>query len=87
MKAIPDLDFAAKQIKPSAPPGSQGGMSTPEHRPGKPQNSAQKLSSKEVGSRRGSGEETLRLVELISVFMSHARATVLVDSPSNGGLN
>ncbi|XP_072561404.1 SRC kinase signaling inhibitor 1 isoform X5 [Paramormyrops kingsleyae] len=59
MKAIPDLDFAAKQIKPSAPPGSQSGTSTPEHRPGKPQNSAQKLSSKEVGSRRGSDELTV----------------------------
>ncbi|XP_048847714.1 SRC kinase signaling inhibitor 1 isoform X8 [Brienomyrus brachyistius] len=59
MKAIPDLDFAAKQIKPSAPPGSQSGTSTPEHRLGKPQNSAQKLSSKDVGSRRGSDELTV----------------------------
>ncbi|XP_064177678.1 SRC kinase signaling inhibitor 1-like isoform X5 [Anguilla rostrata] len=57
MKAIPDLDFAAKQInKPSAIPVSQSGNTTPEHRPNKPQHSAHKLSSKEPGSRRGSDE-------------------------------
>ncbi|KAG5854963.1 hypothetical protein ANANG_G00043640 [Anguilla anguilla] len=56
MKAIPDLDFAAKQInKPSAIPVSQSGNTTPEHRPNKPQHSAHKLPSKEPGSRRGSG--------------------------------
>ncbi|XP_055366888.1 SRC kinase signaling inhibitor 1 isoform X5 [Betta splendens] len=57
MKAIPDLDFAAKQIKPSCgPPASQnpqGGAGTPEHRTGKPQH---KLSGKDGGSRRGSDE-------------------------------
>uniref|UniRef100_A0A3B4X3L0 SRC kinase signaling inhibitor 1 n=1 Tax=Seriola lalandi dorsalis TaxID=1841481 RepID=A0A3B4X3L0_SERLL len=53
MKAIPDLDFAAKQIKPSSNPTSsqtpQSGTATPEHRASKPQH---KLSGKEGGSRR-----------------------------------
>nr|XP_054596167.1 SRC kinase signaling inhibitor 1 isoform X15 [Nothobranchius furzeri] len=57
MKAIPDLDFAAKQIKPSSntPPtqNPQGSAATPEHRSNKPQH---KLSAKEGGSRRGSDE-------------------------------
>ncbi|XP_059204922.1 SRC kinase signaling inhibitor 1 isoform X2 [Centropristis striata] len=60
MKAIPDLDFAAKQIKPSSnTPSSQnpqGGAGTPEHRVSKPQH---KLSGKEGGSRRGSDELTV----------------------------
>ncbi|XP_036383212.1 SRC kinase signaling inhibitor 1-like isoform X3 [Megalops cyprinoides] len=60
MKAIPDLDFAAKQInKPPALPASQSSSATPEHRPSKPQHSAHKLSSKEAGSRRGSDELTV----------------------------
>lgn len=66
MKAIPDLDFAAKQIKPaqnqnqnqnqnqSQSPSSTN--ATPEHRPNKPQH---KLSSKDGGSRRGSDELTV----------------------------
>ncbi|MEQ2199590.1 hypothetical protein XENOCAPTIV_004148 [Xenoophorus captivus] len=53
MKAIPDLDFAAKQIKPSSNTSSaqnpQSGVSTTEHRSSKPQN---KFSAKEGGSRR-----------------------------------
>ncbi|XP_074552109.1 SRC kinase signaling inhibitor 1 isoform X6 [Halichoeres trimaculatus] len=57
MKAIPDLDFAAKQIKPSSnTPTSQNpppGAGTPEHRVSKPQH---KLSGKEGGYRRGSDE-------------------------------
>lgn len=64
MKAIPDLDFAAKQIKPAqnqiqnqnqgqSPSSSNA---TPEHKPNKPQN---KLSSKDSGSRRGSDELTV----------------------------
>lgn len=58
MKAIPDLDFAAKQIKPSSNTQSsqtpQSGTGTLEHRVSKPQH---KLSgSKEGGSRRGSGK-------------------------------
>uniref|UniRef100_A0A3Q3KYE9 SRC kinase signaling inhibitor 1 n=1 Tax=Mastacembelus armatus TaxID=205130 RepID=A0A3Q3KYE9_9TELE len=60
MKAIPDLDFAAKQIKPSSnTPSSQtpqSGAGTPEHRANKPQH---KLSGKEGGSRRGSDELTV----------------------------
>ncbi|TMS15086.1 SRC kinase signaling inhibitor 1 [Larimichthys crocea] len=60
MKAIPDLDFAAKQIKPSSnTPSSQNSQcvaGTPEHRVSKPQH---KLSGKEGGSRRGSDELTV----------------------------
>ncbi|XP_049416923.1 SRC kinase signaling inhibitor 1-like isoform X1 [Epinephelus fuscoguttatus] len=60
MKAIPDLDFAAKQIKPSSNTASsqnpQSGAGTPEHRISKPQH---KLSGKEGGSRRGSDELTV----------------------------
>uniref|UniRef100_A0A671Y370 SRC kinase signaling inhibitor 1 n=1 Tax=Sparus aurata TaxID=8175 RepID=A0A671Y370_SPAAU len=60
MKAIPDLDFAAKQIKPSSnTPSSQNpqmGAATQEHRVNKPQH---KLSGKEGGSRRGSDELTV----------------------------
>ncbi|XP_061605084.1 SRC kinase signaling inhibitor 1 isoform X5 [Phyllopteryx taeniolatus] len=62
MKAIPDLDFAAKQIKPSSPATSsqapqtpQSGTATPEHRTvnNKP------LQKKEGGSRLGSDELTV----------------------------
>ncbi|XP_035766778.1 SRC kinase signaling inhibitor 1 [Neolamprologus brichardi] len=60
MKAIPDLDFAAKQIKPSSNTPStqtpQSGAATPDHRANKPQH---KLSGKEGGSRRGSDELTV----------------------------
>ncbi|XP_051904550.1 SRC kinase signaling inhibitor 1 isoform X4 [Hippocampus zosterae] len=59
MKAIPDLDFAAKQIKPSSSTTSsqapQSGTATPEHRTvnNKP------LQKKESGSRLGSDELTV----------------------------
>ncbi|XP_048052335.1 SRC kinase signaling inhibitor 1-like isoform X16 [Megalobrama amblycephala] len=64
MKAIPDLDFAAKQIKPAQNQNQNQNQSqspsstnaTPEHRPNKPQH---KLSSKDGGSRRGSDELTV----------------------------
>ncbi|XP_050962691.1 SRC kinase signaling inhibitor 1 isoform X2 [Labeo rohita] len=64
MKAIPDLDFAAKQIKPAQNQNQNQNQSqnpsstnaTPEHKPNKPQN---KLSSKDSGSRRGSDELTV----------------------------
>ncbi|TRY93230.1 hypothetical protein DNTS_014368, partial [Danionella cerebrum] len=68
MKAIPDLDFAAKQIKPAQNqnliqnqtqnqnPNPSSTNGTPEHRPNKPQH---KLNSKESGSRRGSDELTV----------------------------
>ncbi|XP_031683203.1 SRC kinase signaling inhibitor 1 isoform X1 [Oncorhynchus kisutch] len=65
MKAIPDLDFAAKQInKPSSNTPSQSqtpqsGGGTTEHRPTKPQHATHKLSGKEPGSRRGSDAEQL----------------------------
>ncbi|XP_067472631.1 SRC kinase signaling inhibitor 1-like isoform X3 [Thunnus thynnus] len=61
MKAIPDLEFAAKQIKPSSntpsPQNPQTGVATPEHRVNKPQHN--KISGKEGGSRRGSDELTV----------------------------
>ncbi|XP_051569946.1 SRC kinase signaling inhibitor 1-like isoform X1 [Myxocyprinus asiaticus] len=62
MKAIPDLDFAAKQIKPAQNQNQNQNQSpsstnaTLDHRPNKPQH---KLSSKEGGSRRGSDELTV----------------------------
>ncbi|KAJ7992388.1 hypothetical protein DPEC_G00278000 [Dallia pectoralis] len=65
MKAIPDLDFAARQINKSssnAAPQSQipqSGGGTSEYRPGKPQNATHKFSGKEPGSRRGSEVEQL----------------------------
>uniref|UniRef100_A0AAZ3R5E0 Actin interacting protein 3-like C-terminal domain-containing protein n=1 Tax=Oncorhynchus tshawytscha TaxID=74940 RepID=A0AAZ3R5E0_ONCTS len=65
MKAIPDLDFAAKQInKPSSNTPSQSqtpqsGGGTPDHRPAKPQHATHKLSGKEPGSRRGSEQLTV----------------------------
>uniref|UniRef100_A0A8C8HBY6 Actin interacting protein 3-like C-terminal domain-containing protein n=1 Tax=Oncorhynchus tshawytscha TaxID=74940 RepID=A0A8C8HBY6_ONCTS len=65
MKAIPDLDFAAKQInKPSSNTPSQSqtpqsGGGTTEHRPTKPQHATHKLSGKEPGSRRGSEQLTV----------------------------
>ncbi|XP_041938659.1 SRC kinase signaling inhibitor 1-like isoform X2 [Alosa sapidissima] len=75
MKAIPDLDFAAKQIsKPAVPPkpqlsslpGPLGGASnnpspshTPEHQPSKTPTPSNKLSGKDSASRRGSGELTV----------------------------
>ncbi|XP_071262172.1 SRC kinase signaling inhibitor 1-like isoform X2 [Salvelinus alpinus] len=65
MKAIPDLDFAAKQInKPSSNTPSQSqtpqsGGGTPEQRPTKPQHATHKLSGKEPGSRRASDAEQL----------------------------
>ncbi|XP_057202537.1 SRC kinase signaling inhibitor 1 isoform X11 [Triplophysa rosa] len=64
MKAIPDLDFAAKQIKPAQNQNQNQYQNqsptninaTPEHRPNKAQH---KLSSKDGGSRRGSDELTV----------------------------
>uniref|UniRef100_A0A3B3RND6 SRC kinase signaling inhibitor 1 n=1 Tax=Paramormyrops kingsleyae TaxID=1676925 RepID=A0A3B3RND6_9TELE len=60
MKAIPDLDFAAKQInKPSTANACESAGSTPEHRPSKPQHTAQKLAGKEASFCRGSDELTV----------------------------
>lgn len=80
MKAIPDLDFAAKQItKPAVPPKPQlsslpapGSTSstpslTPEHQPSK---TPPKPPSKDGIPRRGSGEVTLSsLQELQKLFI------------------
>ncbi|XP_066554727.1 SRC kinase signaling inhibitor 1 [Amia ocellicauda] len=60
MKAIPDLDFAAKQAKSSNPTTTQSSTPTPEHRPSKPQHTAHKLSGKgDPNTRRGSDELTV----------------------------
>lgn len=68
MKAIPDLDFAAKQIKPSSnTPSSQtpqSGVAIPEHRANKPQH---KFSGKEGGSRRGSGKMDSSALQFVIV--------------------
>lgn len=73
MKAIPDLDFAAKQIKTSSnTPSSQtpqSGAGTPEHRLNKPQH---KLSGKEGGSRRGSGKMESAVLQSLSCFIVKA---------------
>ncbi|KAL2101195.1 hypothetical protein ACEWY4_002956 [Coilia grayii] len=74
MKAIPDLDFAAKHMKTQqsqqqqqqqqqqprsqTPPGGGSANATPEHRSPKPQHSSHKI-SREGGSRRGSDELTV----------------------------
>ncbi|XP_058268805.1 SRC kinase signaling inhibitor 1 isoform X1 [Hemibagrus wyckioides] len=75
MKAIPDLDFAAKQIKPiqnqhqnqtqnqiqnqNQCESLSSTNATPEHKPNKPQHPSHKVSNKEGGSRRGSDELTV----------------------------
>lgn len=73
MKAIPDLDFAAKQIKMSSnTPSSQtpqSGAGTPDHRVNKPQH---KLSGKEGGSRRGSGKMERSVLQSLSCFIVKA---------------
>lgn len=81
MKAIPDLDFAAKQIKPSSVTASsqnpQSGAATLEHRVSKPQH---KLSGKEGGSRRGSGEMDCAVISLGIIFMHCSREKNLASS-------
>ncbi|XP_062875041.1 SRC kinase signaling inhibitor 1 isoform X2 [Trichomycterus rosablanca] len=67
MKAIPDLDFAAKQIKPAQNQSQiQNQMdspvstnATPEHKSSKAQHTAHKVSAKDAGNRRGSDELTV----------------------------
>ncbi|XP_047656791.1 SRC kinase signaling inhibitor 1 isoform X4 [Tachysurus fulvidraco] len=69
MKAIPDLDFAANQIKPmqnqnpiqnqNQSESLSSSNATPEHKPNKPQHPSHKVSNKEGGSRRGSDELTV----------------------------
>ncbi|CAB1341737.1 unnamed protein product [Coregonus sp. 'balchen'] len=90
MKAIPDLDFAAKQInKPSSNTPSQSqtpqsGGGTPEHRPTKPQHATHKLSGKEPGSRRGSAADgdSVSHREALEVAPSPATSTQLPIIPS-----
>lgn len=52
MKAIPDLEFAAKH-KPS--PGSSSAASTPEHKPSKAQHAPKSGGKGDPNGRRGSG--------------------------------
>lgn len=59
MKAIPDLDFAAKQIKPVQNQNQMDSPSTPEHKSNKPQHGLHKVSGRDAGSRRGSDELTV----------------------------
>ncbi|XP_075767856.1 SRC kinase signaling inhibitor 1 isoform X3 [Pelodiscus sinensis] len=56
MKAIPDLEFAAKH-KPAAGPGSAA--STPEHKASKPQHSQKATAKVDPNGRRGSDELTV----------------------------
>uniref|UniRef100_A0A8C5RL92 SRC kinase signaling inhibitor 1 n=1 Tax=Laticauda laticaudata TaxID=8630 RepID=A0A8C5RL92_LATLA len=59
MKAIPDLEFAAKHKQSSSTGGSGSIASTPEHKPTKPQH-AQKTTTKiDPNGRRGSDELTV----------------------------
>ncbi|XP_077773447.1 SRC kinase signaling inhibitor 1 isoform X4 [Podarcis muralis] len=59
MKAIPDLEFAAKHKQTSSSGGSGSAASTPEHKPSKPQH-AQKATTKiDPSGRRGSDELTV----------------------------
>ncbi|XP_072775080.1 SRC kinase signaling inhibitor 1 isoform X3 [Taeniopygia guttata] len=56
MKAIPDLEFAAKH-KPT--PGSGSAASTPEHKPSKPQHAPKSGGKGDPNGRRGSDELTV----------------------------
>ncbi|XP_069733306.1 SRC kinase signaling inhibitor 1 isoform X7 [Phaenicophaeus curvirostris] len=57
MKAIPDLEFAAKHKQ--APGGSSSTASTPEHKPSKPQHAAKSGGKGDPNGRRGSDELTV----------------------------
>ncbi|NWW94063.1 SRCN1 inhibitor, partial [Rhynochetos jubatus] len=56
MKAIPDLEFAAKHKQPT---GSSSAASTPEHKPSKPQHAAKSGGKGDPNGRRGSDELTV----------------------------
>ncbi|NWX25371.1 SRCN1 inhibitor, partial [Notiomystis cincta] len=56
MKAIPDLDFAAKHKQ---TPGSGSAASTPEHKPSKPQHAPKSGGKGDPNGRRGSDELTV----------------------------
>lgn len=53
MKAIPDLEFAAKHKQ--SPGGSSSTASTPEHKPSKPQHAPKSGGKGDPNGRRGSG--------------------------------
>ncbi|NWW41512.1 SRCN1 inhibitor, partial [Panurus biarmicus] len=57
MKAIPDLEFAAKHNKQTA--GSGSAASTPEHKPSKPQHAPKSGGKGDPNGRRGSDELTV----------------------------
>ncbi|XP_071584884.1 SRC kinase signaling inhibitor 1 isoform X2 [Heliangelus exortis] len=57
MKAIPDLEFAAKHKQ--TPGSSSSTASTPEHKPSKPQHAAKAGGKGDPGGRRGSDELTV----------------------------
>ncbi|XP_062994649.1 SRC kinase signaling inhibitor 1 isoform X3 [Elgaria multicarinata webbii] len=59
MKAIPDLEFAAKHKQTSSSGGSGSAASTPEHKPAKPQHAQKSTTKMDPNSRRGSDELTV----------------------------
>ncbi|XP_015267913.1 PREDICTED: SRC kinase signaling inhibitor 1 [Gekko japonicus] len=59
MKAIPDLEFAAKHKQTSSSGGSGSAASTPEHKPPKPQHAQKTTAKMDLNGRRGSDELTV----------------------------
>ncbi|XP_061445018.1 SRC kinase signaling inhibitor 1 isoform X3 [Rhineura floridana] len=59
MKAIPDLEFAAKHKQTSSSGGSGSAASTPEHKPAKPQHAQKTTAKMDPNGRRGSDELTV----------------------------
>nr|XP_028559594.1 SRC kinase signaling inhibitor 1 isoform X5 [Podarcis muralis] len=59
MKAIPDLEFAAKHKQTSSSGGSGSAASTPEHKPSKPQHAQKATTKMDPSGRRGSDELTV----------------------------
>ncbi|XP_077171774.1 SRC kinase signaling inhibitor 1 isoform X4 [Paroedura picta] len=59
MKAIPDLEFAAKHKQTSSSGGSGSAASTPEHKPPKPQHAQKTTARMDPSGRRGSDELTV----------------------------
>ncbi|KAM6449481.1 SRC kinase signaling inhibitor 1 isoform 3-T4 [Liasis olivaceus] len=59
MKAIPDLEFAAKHKQTSSSGGSGSVASTPEHKPTKPQHAQKTTTKMDPNGRRGSDELTV----------------------------
>lgn len=61
MKAIPDLEFAAKHKQSSSCGGSGSVASTPEHKPIKPQHAQKTTTKMDPNGRRGSGKTETKL--------------------------